>query len=112
MTIAEMMDTIGPAIEANNRRYLLQRLGNFGTKMLTSAKVMEIKPGEVILGTFGKQWSVPCETVVLAVGATPNRTIFKALREAFPNFYIIGDALNARTAKEAMYEGARIGRQV
>ena len=36
----------------------------------------------------------------------------KNQREFPPGFYIIGDALIARTGKEAMYEGARIGRQI
>jgi NADPH-dependent 2,4-dienoyl-CoA reductase/sulfur reductase-like enzyme len=112
VTIVEMLDTIGIAIEPNNRRYLLQRLGNDGVKMLTNAKLVQIKNDQVILATYGREWSVACDTVVLAVGASPNRDLARALKETFPNFFLIGDSLNARTAKEAMYEGARIGRQI
>ncbi len=112
VTVAEMLDTIGVAIEPNNRRYLLQRMGKFGVKTLTGAKVLEIKPGKVVLGAIAKEWSIDCETVVLAVGASPKRELARTLRESFPGFYLIGDCLNPRTAKEAIYEGARIGRQV
>lgn len=112
VTIAEMLDTIGIAIEPNNRRYLLQRLGQLGVKLLASAKVLQIKSNQVVLGTYGKEWSIECDTVVLATGAAPNRDLPRALKEAFPKFFLIGDSLIARTAKEAMYEGARIGRQV
>lgn len=112
VTIVEMLDTIGIAIEPNDRRYLLQRLGNYGVKMLTNAKLVQIKDDQVILATYGKEWFIECDTVVLAVGASPDRGLARALKEIFPNFFLIGDSLNARTAKEAMYEGARIGRQI
>lgn len=112
VTIASQSDMIGKDLEQTVRRYLLKRLENFGVKMLTNAKTMEIKPDQVILGTYGKEWSIDCDNVILAKGASPNRDLVRSIREIFPNLFLIGDALEPRTAKEAIYEGARIAREI
>jgi len=112
VTIASQSDMIGKDLEQTMRRYLLKRLENYGVKMLTNAKTMEIKTDRVILGTYGKEWSIECDHVVLAKGASPSRDLARSIRESFPNFFLIGDALEPRTAKEAIYEGARIAREI
>jgi pyruvate/2-oxoglutarate dehydrogenase complex dihydrolipoamide dehydrogenase (E3) component len=112
VTIASQSDIIGKDLEQTVRRYLLKRLENYGVKMLTNAKTMEIKTDQVILGTYGKEWSIECDSVILAKGASPNRELVKSIRAIFPNFFLIGDALEPRTAKEAIYEGARIAREI
>ena len=112
VTIASQSETIGKDLEQTVRRYLLKRLENFGVKMVTNAKTMEIKTDQVILGTYGKEWSIECDHVILAKGASPNRDLVRSLREIFPDFFLIGDALEPRTAKEAIYEGGRIAREI
>jgi 2,4-dienoyl-CoA reductase-like NADH-dependent reductase (Old Yellow Enzyme family)/thioredoxin reductase len=112
VTIASQSDMIGKDLEQTVRRYLLKRLENYGVKMLTNAKAMEIKTDQVILGTYGKEWSIKCNNIILAKGASPSRDLVRSIREIFPNFFLIGDALEPRTAKEAIYEGARIARVI
>jgi 2,4-dienoyl-CoA reductase-like NADH-dependent reductase (Old Yellow Enzyme family)/thioredoxin reductase len=112
VTIASQSDMIGKDLEQTVRRYLLKRLEKYGVKMLTNAKTMEIKTDQVILGTYGEEWSIECDNVILAKGASPSRDLVRSIREIFPNFFLIGDALEPRTAKEAIYEGARIARVI
>ena len=112
VTIASQSDAIGKDLEQTVRKYLLKRLGDYGVKMLTNAKMMKIKSKEIVLGTYGKEFAIKCDHVVLAKGASPNRDLVRPLKEVFPNFFLIGDALEPRTAKEAIYEGARIARMI
>jgi len=112
ITIASQSDMIGKDLEQTVRRYLLKRLENYGVKMLTNAKTMEIKTDQVILGTYGREWSIECDHLILAKGAFPCRDLVGSIKEIFPNFFLIGDALEPRTAKEAIYEGARIARKI
>ncbi len=112
VTIGEMLPVIGSIMEPHNKRYLMERLKKLQVNMLTNTKVAGIENGKVTLQGFGKEWTIPCDTVVLAMGAVPNRDLVRKLKEKFPGFYLIGDALIARTGKEAMYEGTRIGRQI
>jgi len=112
VTIASQSDVIGKDIEQTIRRYLLKRLEGLGVKILTNAMTMEVQADHVTLGTYGRSWSVECDHVVFAKGAVPNRSIIRSVKGVFPEFYLIGDALEPRTAREAIYEGGRIGRQV
>jgi len=112
VTIASQSETIGKDLEQTVRRYLLKRLEDLGVRMLTNSKTMEIRRDQVILGTYGKEWSLECDHVILAKGASPSRDLVRSVREIFPNFFLIGDALEPRTAKEAIYEGARIAREI
>lgn len=112
VTIASQSETIGKDLEQTMRRYLLKRLENLGVKMLTNSKTIEIRPDQVIFGTYGKEWSLECDHVILAKGASPNRELVRSMREIFPDFFLIGDALEPRTAREAIYEGARISREI
>ncbi len=105
-------DQVGASIEQNEKRYLLHRLEKYGVKILTNAKVLELTEGEVFLGRYGERFSVEADSVVLGEVARPNRTLMRALKDTFPNFYVIGDVLDPRSAKEAIYEGARIGRLI
>ena len=112
VTIASQSDAIGKDIEQTIRRYLLKRLECFEVKILTNTMTMEIEADRVTLGTYGRSWSVECDHVVFAKGAVSNRGPINSVKEVFPEFYLIGDALEPRTAREAIYEGGRIGRQI
>ncbi|BBO72637.1 hypothetical protein DSCW_00540 [Desulfosarcina widdelii] len=112
VTIASQSAAIGKDIEQNTRRYLLKRLGDLGVTVLTNTKTMKIENGNVILGTYGSQWSAQCDQLVMAKGALPDRKLVGSLKRSFPGFFIIGDALEPRSAHEAIYEGARIGRVI
>ena len=56
-------------------------------KMLTRAKILHIKSGQGVLGSYGKELSIECDAVVLAAGATPNRNLSRAWKEAFLKFF-------------------------
>jgi len=46
---------------------------------------------------------------VLAAGARPNSELYQTLASDFPA-YIVGDAVEPRGIREAIHEGAAIGR--
>jgi 2,4-dienoyl-CoA reductase-like NADH-dependent reductase (Old Yellow Enzyme family)/thioredoxin reductase len=112
VTIASQSDAIGKDIEQTIRRYLLRRLDRYEVKILTNAMTMEIQADHVTLATYGRSWSVECDHLVFAKGAVPNRGLINSVKEVFPDFFLIGDALEPRTAMEAIYEGGRIGRLI
>ncbi|MBI2831795.1 MAG: FAD-dependent oxidoreductase [Chloroflexi bacterium] len=104
--------TIAEDSEQNERRYLLKSLNDKGVKLFANTPVFEIKIGEAVVGTWGKTWTEKCDNVVLATGATPNRGFFRAAKEKFPGFLFVGDCLQPRTAREAVYEGAYVAREM
>ncbi|MBW2560232.1 MAG: FAD-dependent oxidoreductase [Deltaproteobacteria bacterium] len=57
---------------------------------------------------------IRADTVVLAVGVTPQKTLYGDIKATLPSLeiYTIGDSLEARDAMEAIREGAEIGRSI
>jgi len=49
------------------------------------------------------------DTLVTALGHTPNTELKQALNELAIPHHVIGDSLNPRTAEEAILEGLQIG---
>ncbi len=52
------------------------------------------------------------DTVVLAVGATPDDQLTAVLKGAGHCVYTIGDCVEARDAMQATREGAEVGREI
>jgi hypothetical protein len=52
------------------------------------------------------------DTIVFALGSVPNRELAIKLGGIFPNFHMIGDCLDPRTAMAAVYEGSRVAREI
>ena len=53
------------------------------------------------------------DTVVLAAGAAPNDSLWKAVKgKNGENIFAIGDCTKARNVLEAIYEGSKIAREI
>ena len=80
--------------------------------VMTALATSFMDEDQVIFGTFGETRSIPCDHVVLAEGASPVREVVTSIRDKFPNLFLIGDCVEPRSAKEAIYEGSRIAREI
>ena len=49
------------------------------------------------------------DTLVTALGHTPNTELEQALNELGVSHHVIGDSLSPRTAEEAILEGLKVG---
>jgi len=112
VVVAGRRRTIAEDMEQNEKRYLMKSLADHGVELLANTPVFEIKKDEVVVGTWGKTWTIKCDNVVLSTGADPCRDFLRAAKEKYPDFYFIGDCLQPRTAKEAVYEGAYVAREI
>jgi len=48
------------------------------------------------------------ESIVLATGAKPNKTLVQALRGKVPELFEVGDCVEVRQLLEAIHEGANV----
>jgi 2,4-dienoyl-CoA reductase-like NADH-dependent reductase (Old Yellow Enzyme family)/thioredoxin reductase len=112
VTILEMLDEIGSDIGVSNKRTVLHRLQNAGIEMATRTKAQEItKRG--VRATQNKSPRVfEADTVVLAVGFTPNTSLAQKLEGKVSALYSIGDCAEPRKIVDAIDDGARVGREV
>ncbi|MFC1535471.1 FAD-dependent oxidoreductase, partial [Thermodesulfobacteriota bacterium] len=94
-----------------NRRHLMTLLDDASVHILTNTAVSEItEDGILTTDQNGDNVFIAADTVVLATGLKSKGTLFMAL--TVPEVYVIGDYLEQRTVREAIWEGFHAARQV
>jgi len=105
VTVYEMLPRVGQDVGKSSRWVLLGELKEFGVRLLTSAKVERIEPHGIVYDHDGEKKTDPCDTVILAVGSAPKRTLADALERAGIPFKSVGDCNAARKIIDAVHEG-------
>jgi len=109
-----------------NRNYLLGLLGEANVFVMTNVNVEKIsEKGVTITKTItidrtenqdvyckGKPRTIPCDTIVLAVGQEPANESYHSLRGKVKELYKIGDCRSARKIHDAVLEGFELGRNL
>jgi 2,4-dienoyl-CoA reductase (NADPH2) len=112
ITILEMLPKIGEGIGRSTRWNILMELRRLGVKVVTDAKVKEIKENEVIYEVNGEEKSVKADTVLLATGVKPNSEIYEVMKDYFKEVYLIGDAKKPGDALKAVHDGAEVALRI
>ena len=105
VTIIEMLPRLGKDIGMSTRWVELKMLKLYGVKTMTDSIVTEITPDGVIVDRQGVKESVPCDTVVVAVGTSPVNPLEQVIRNTVRQLFVVGDAKSPRKAYEAIREG-------
>lgn len=121
VTILEMKRKIGGGFGISTRWIILNEIKDAGVKEITEVRVKEIvnKPGknghgstDVIYEKDGQGHGIKADTVVIAVGYSPNEELRKQIDGKFPEAYFIGDCVKVRTALEAIHEGFEVALKI
>ena len=83
-----------------------------GSRLLIESEQRVSSGVDLIDNETGKAVSVEAEVIVLALGSTPVRDLADVLEEKGIAFSMIGDCCQPRNIKQAIYQGALVGRQV
>ena len=111
--VAEMLAEVALDLENRSRQALLQLLKEREVKILTNRKLAVIENGgAVLIDDNQDQMHQPADSVILAMGLKPNQALLQPLKEAFKEFYVIGDCLEPRKIYQAVHEGAFVGRVI
>jgi NADPH-dependent 2,4-dienoyl-CoA reductase/sulfur reductase-like enzyme len=100
--------------EPTNRRGLLDSLQECRVSLLIDFKVAGLTGDgvKIIHRDSGEERTLEAETIVLALGATPERSLVDNLKKAEIDFHAIGDCRQPKNIRQAIYEGALVGRQL
>ena len=60
----------------------------------------------------GKVLFIETEKVIIAIGTQPDNTLYEKIKSLGYEIHKIGDCLEPRSAKAAIYEGAVLGRSI
>lgn len=117
--VVEMLDLLCQDMLPDARYFLLERLEQAGVQILTSTTVKAIGDRSVTVARqepgLDLEWTAvldDVDTVVLAVGAQSNRELAEELEGLGLPVHAIGDCVQPGFAIDAIYQGARIARQI
>lgn len=114
ITVVEMQDKVAKDLGQLRSICVLESLETCGVQMLTNAKCVEIKEHAVILVHNGETVEYPCDSVVVAIGAKSRDFADVAAfcqEQGIPR-HVIGDAVSARRALNAVVEAHEVARAI
>ncbi|MBN1383091.1 MAG: FAD-dependent oxidoreductase [Deltaproteobacteria bacterium] len=111
VTIVEMLPVIAGDEEFTRRVLMLKAIEELHIDVFTSATVKGITAKGINIKKDGKSINIAADTVVLALGMTPNDTLLKDIK-GIAAVKVVGDALKSRNALEATREGFLAGANI
>jgi 2,4-dienoyl-CoA reductase-like NADH-dependent reductase (Old Yellow Enzyme family)/thioredoxin reductase len=113
VTVVEMSDKIGGDLESITKRMLLRKLKEKNVEFLTGHTVLKVTAdGVVVTATDGREQSIEARRIVIAIGIRSNDGIHAGIRSLGFDTRVIGDCLKPRSAKQAIYEGTKLGLEI
>ncbi len=109
VTIVEMREDIAMDVLDGPAKLLKGRLASRNAEIITEAKIVEILQDGIIYEKHGNVEQLGAyDTIVLALGTVANNPLEESLRDKVKELYVIGDAVKARKAIDAMEEAIEI----
>jgi 2,4-dienoyl-CoA reductase-like NADH-dependent reductase (Old Yellow Enzyme family)/thioredoxin reductase len=111
VTIVEMLPKIGERLETMTRKLLIKKLKENHVHIMTESKLSRIEDnGVVVVGKDGGEMFLDAERVVICIGNQPDNRLYNQIKSLGYEIHQIGDCLEPRSAKAAIYESAVLGR--
>ncbi len=113
VTIVEVLSNLASQLESMTKKILLQKLMENNVTFKTNCRVIRIEENGVIIAEKdGGQMTLPADQVVFSIGNRPEDKLFNQIKSMGYEIHRIGDCLEPRSAKAAIYEGAVLGRAI
>ncbi|UMV45969.1 NAD(P)/FAD-dependent oxidoreductase [Paenibacillus macerans] len=114
ITVVEMLDKVARDLGELRAICVMENLNSSGVHIVTDAKCVEIKEHSVMIESKGQITEYPCDSVVVAIGSRARN--YESIRvfceERRIPYHVIGDAVRARRALDAVAEANQIARIV
>ena len=114
VTVVEMQGQLAADMGYLRKLCILSAMAEEGIETIVNARCKAINGTGVIAERDGEELTIPCDTVVTAVGARskPCDELKAACERLSIKYYVIGDAVQARRALNATAEGAAVAYEI
>jgi len=113
VTIVEMLPQIGAQLESMTKKLLIRKLKDNGVEIKTGFRLSKVEDnGVVVADNNDKEVFIEADDVVIAVGSRPDDSLYNQIKTLGYEIHQIGDCLEPRSAKSAIYEGGVLGRSI
>jgi 2,4-dienoyl-CoA reductase-like NADH-dependent reductase (Old Yellow Enzyme family)/thioredoxin reductase len=113
INVVEMMAKVGTGLESMTRKILLGKLKEAQVKIMAETRLIRVEAnGVVVARSDGNEQMLEAEKVILAAGNRPLNDLYKKIKTFGYETYQIGDCLETRSAKAAIYDSAVLARSI
>jgi len=114
VTLIEMRRVMGLELVAHPRYHVCERLKKMGARLYVNAKVTEIGRDYIIISRRREadQRLEGFDNIVIPTLHQSNTELISSIQSFVPEVYTVGDAVEGRTALEAIAEGTEIGMKI
>jgi 2,4-dienoyl-CoA reductase (NADPH2) len=112
VTVVEMSQKVGQDIGSSTRWSILAELDRLGVTTLHQTKAVKIAPDGLEIEKNGKTDFLAANTIVTAVGSTPENALAGQIDSLVPEIHVVGDAKEPRNALDAVREGFLAGLKI
>ena len=113
VTIVEQLPRIGGQLESITKKVLLSKMKENGIQSMPGYRLSRVEDnGVLVTDQEGNDLFIEAESVVVSIGNKPDNNLYEKIKSLGKELYQIGDCLEPRSAKAAIYEGAVIGRAI
>ncbi|CAH1650872.1 oxidoreductase [Chelatococcus asaccharovorans] len=90
-----------------------ERLMNLGVKLSAMEELVEITEDHAVIRLLNSDTrEAACDSVVLCSRGSAENDLYHALKGQVPSLWLIGDAFTPRQLEQAIYEGAKVAREI
>ena len=112
-TVVEMLPKTGSGLEAMTKKIILNRLKKHNVTILTDTRLLKIDGKGVMVANKDRQEHfIETDKVVIAIGTRPDTRLYDKIKSLGYKLFQVGDCLEPRNAKEAIYDSAVLGRRI
>ena len=114
ITVVEMLNEVAKDLGQLRKICVMESLYHEGIKTITEAKCVEIKEKSIVIDRNGVVEEVPCDSVIVAIGARSRNfeSISDYCKENNITYHVIGDAVRARRALNCIEEASEVARRI
>lgn len=114
ITVVEMLNEVAKDLGQLRKICVMENLYHEGIKTITEAKCVEIKENSIAIEKDGVIEEVPCDSVIVAIGARSRNfeSISEYCKENNIKYHVIGDAVRARRALNCIEEASEVARRI
>ena len=113
VTVIEMLPKAGIGLEAMTKKIILARLKDKNVAIATNTRLLRIEDAGVVVADLkDSEEFIKADKVIIAIGTRPNNHLYNKIKGLGFETHQIGDCLEPRSAKDAIYESAVLGRRI
>jgi len=111
--VIEMLPQAGKGLEAMTKKIILTKLKENNVAISTDTRLLKIEDnGCVVASRDNQEQFIEADKVLIAIGTRPNTGLYDQIKTFGFEIHQIGDCLEPRSAKDAIYESAVLGRRI